>query len=210
MANCIPMVNQKEKRRREKISRNHARYWLGKRRSLEDRKKMGLAKLGKYVGKNSPWYGRKHTAETLEKLRLSHLGKPSPLKGIKTGRVPWNKGKRGFLSRQNHYNWQGGITPLNKKLRNSFEYKQWRESVFKRDNYTCRECGTRGVYLHADHIKPFAYFPEIRFELSNGRTLCIDCHENTDTFKGRAKQLYAHPWLADKECLTDKKVYNGY
>lgn len=33
-----------------------------------------------------------------------------------------------------------------------------------------------------DHIKPFAYYPDLRFELSNGRTLCIDCHKKTDTY----------------------------
>lgn len=79
-----------------------------------------------------------------------------------------------------------GRDSMNHRIRNSLEYKLWRESVFERDNWTCQECGKRGVTLNADHIKPFAYFPELRFELSNGRTLCVPCHKNTDTYMGRA------------------------
>ncbi len=85
----------------------------------------------------------------------------------------------------NHYNWQGGITPINLKIRRSLDYRIWRLEVFKRDNYTCQFCGTRGGDLHADHIKPFAYFPKLRFELSNGRTLCVNCHRGTETYGGR-------------------------
>ena len=75
-----------------------------------------------------------------------------------------------------------GKTSLFKKIRKSFKYKQWRKSVFERDNYTCQDCGRRGGELNADHIKPFALFPELRFDLDNGRTLCIDCHKKTGTW----------------------------
>jgi len=75
-----------------------------------------------------------------------------------------------------------GKTPWYKVVRKSKKYKQWRTEVFERDNYTCIECGEKGGYLHADHIKPFALYPESRFELSNGRTLCVDCHKATQTY----------------------------
>lgn len=81
--------------------------------------------------------------------------------------------------------WRGGITPLNVSIRMSIEYKNWRKSVFARDNYKCVWCGAGGK-LNADHIKPFAYFPELRLKLENGRTLCVDCHKQTDTFGGRS------------------------
>ena len=39
-----------------------------------------------------------------------------------------------------------------------------------------------GGKLNADHIKPFSLFPELRFDLNNGRTLCVECHKKTDTY----------------------------
>lgn len=76
-----------------------------------------------------------------------------------------------------------------KKIRQSAEYKDWRTEVFKRDGYTCSICGTANhkgkgetVVLQADHIKPFALYPELRFDVDNGRTLCYPCHKATETF----------------------------
>lgn len=82
--------------------------------------------------------------------------------------------------------WRGGVTAKNAAIRSSFEYETWRREVFARDNYTCVHCGARGVRLHADHIKPFAFFPELRLEVSNGRTLCVPCHKATDTYLHKA------------------------
>ena len=89
--------------------------------------------------------------------------------------------------------WKGGITPINKRIRRRKQYLEWRREVFERDNYTCVLCGDRNmkgrgqtVILQADHIKPFAFFPELRFEINNGRTLCVPCHRLTDTFGRRA------------------------
>lgn len=81
---------------------------------------------------------------------------------------------------KNHYNWKGGITPLNHKIRTSQEFIQWRKTVLERDNYKCVLCGSNES-LEVDHIKQFAYYPELRFEVSNGRTLCKTCHKKTET-----------------------------
>jgi hypothetical protein len=82
--------------------------------------------------------------------------------------------------------WQGGKTSEAMKIRNSYEYSIWRKSVFERDDYTCQICGVRGGKLSADHIKPFSTHPELRLELSNGRTLCVNCHRKTPTWGRKA------------------------
>lgn len=81
------------------------------------------------------------------------------------------------ISGEKHWNWKGGITDENHKIRQSTEYKEWRKSVFKRDNYTCTNCWARWWILNADHIQPFSLFPELRLVIENGRTLCKECHD---------------------------------
>lgn len=67
-----------------------------------------------------------------------------------------------LVSQGKHHLWRGGITPLNQKIRASTEYKLWRRTVFERDSYKCIWCrDSKGGNLEADHIKPFAYFPEL-------------------------------------------------
>lgn len=78
--------------------------------------------------------------------------------------------------------WQGGKTSEAMRVRNSPEYAAWRTAVFERDKYTCQSCGLVGGKLHADHIEPFSKAPERRLDVSNGRTLCVPCHRQTDTW----------------------------
>jgi hypothetical protein len=138
--------------------------------------------------------GRKLTPEWKEKIRQSALrvGSGKWMKGRKASpelRLKLSLAKRG----EKGNNWQGGITPINTKIRNSLEYRLWRESVFERDNWTCVFCGIRGGKLNADHIKPFSLFPELRFAIDNGRTLCVACHKTTDTYMGKI-QIYKKNW----------------
>lgn len=80
---------------------------------------------------------------------------------------------------------------------NSPEYKLWRKSVFERDNYTCIECGQIGGILNADHIKAFSLFPDLRFDIKNGRTLCVNCHKKTDSYGvklNKRKDMHNQPF----------------
>lgn len=89
--------------------------------------------------------------------------------------------------KENNPNWRGGISNFRKAAMSTLEYKEWRRVVFERDNYTCLHCSKCGSILNADHIKPWAYFPELRYDVTNGRTLCLNCHKKTykEVFKWR-------------------------
>lgn len=145
----------------------------GLKSSPETKKKISLVQTGRKKSEQSKekqrqnMLGRKIT--WADKISKSSIGKPATRKG------------------ETHWNWKGGKTKELTKLRNSSQYKRWRKSVFERDEYTCTFCGQKGGWLEADHIKQFAYYEDLRFDVNNGRTLCVDCHKKTDTYgwKGR-------------------------
>ena len=56
------------------------------------------------------------------------------------------------------------------------EYKQWRSAVFDRDNYICQQCNNGGR-IQAHHIHSWSNYPEQRFDIDNGITLCEECHK---------------------------------
>ena len=84
---------------------------------------------------------------------------------------------RETMSGVNAPNWQGGISNPNELLRHNFEYKEWRTSVFKRDDFTCQCCGKRGGTLRSHHLLPFSDYIDYRYEINNGITLCETCHD---------------------------------
>ncbi len=81
--------------------------------------------------------------------------------------------------------WRGGIADANKIERGRMEYREWRDAVFKRDDYTCQDCGQRGADIHAHHLRPFSKYPELRTVVSNGVTLCETCHHKRHKWKRR-------------------------
>ncbi len=90
--------------------------------------------------------------------------------------------RKGYMRRGgNNTNWKGehSLTKRNGLLRVSIAFQEWRIQVFNRDNFTCGHCGKHGGDLQAHHIKPFAEYPELRFDIANGLTLCITCHRKT-------------------------------
>jgi len=141
----------------------------GKKRppfSDEWKKNMGLAQLGK-----------KRSLESIQRMRIASIGRNK-------GRILTEEHKRKIslaMKGDKSPSWKGGITYWQKLLRKSVEYRLWRTVVFERDGYVCIWCGAL-ENLHADHIKSFVSFSEIRFALDNGRTLCFDCHKSTETY----------------------------
>jgi len=133
-----------------------------------------------------------HTEETKKRISDNRKGKGlGNNHGFKNGHSPFNKGKkhpvhneewRKKVSESNsgskHWNWKGGVTAENYRRRNTAQYKEWTKSVLKRDRWTCQSClihGQRGEII-AHHIVPWSENESLRFEVSNGVTLCRACH----------------------------------
>ena len=136
----------------------------------ERRKK--LSEIALRQNRSISFKGRHHSEESKKKMSISSSGEKSS-------------------------NWKGGISPLMLRIRSCFKYRQWRCDVFTRDDFTCQRCGDKGVYLEAHHcgkkfsdifsenkIRTFeeALMCEELWNINNGETLCINCHNTT---KGR-------------------------
>lgn len=164
---------------KEKISENNKKLGLippsAKGRKWSEKSKVKWSEKQKGSGGN--FYGKSHSIKTRKKL---------------------SKQRRGKLG----VNWKGGLTPITEGARNSVEFKIWRERVFKRDNYTCIACSKRGGKLHPHHIKSFALYPELRFVVSNGETLCENCHKEIKNFGGRA--------LLETEMVKIEQIFLPY
>jgi hypothetical protein len=167
-ASRTPENKDRSKKILENLRKNPE--WIKKQKEAQREMRRGM------IGSKNDFFGKKHSEESLRKNREAHLNK-----------IPWNKGKpnpsfRGALNPR----WKGGITCENIKVRSSLEYKIWRRAVFKRDDWTCVLCKERGGKINADHIKSFAKYSALRFDLNNGRVLCVPCHKKTHNY-GRKK-----------------------
>ena len=95
------------------------------------------------------------------------------------GKTAWNKGKEWIEKRgENHPMWIIDRTKLKKKQeRNDPAYCEWRMNVWIRDNFRCRidnqDCNGKII---AHHILGWSLYPELRYEVNNGITLCLAHH----------------------------------
>jgi len=78
--------------------------------------------------------------------------------------------------RELHPCWKPELTDEERQGRRGlFESLMWKETVSRRDNYTCQICGNMRN-LNAHHIFPWATHKDRRFNINNGITLCFECH----------------------------------
>ena len=77
---------------------------------------------------------------------------------------------------------------MNKRDYDDPQYKKWRFLVYKRDRFTCQWCGRtgKGAKINAHHIRQWAKYPTLRFDVKNGICLCSRCHKKTF---GKEEQL---------------------
>lgn len=74
----------------------------------------------------------------------------------------------------------------NQEIRQSPEYRAWNIAVKKRDGFQCIWCHSE-YQLEAHHLYSFNSFPELRFDIKNGITLCHDCHKLTPNYGSKEK-----------------------
>lgn len=177
--------------------------------NIQSIENVGLCECGcgslvkaRYVhGHNKAHLGHKHTEEM--KKKMSELKRNTPLTATAleimrrsglNSKTKFKKGHKSYTDGKNlinwqagkmHWNWKGGITDESHLLRQTKKYKEWRDKIYLRDDFTCQICKKRGVYLEADHypIPWCVLFKEknykIMWDISNGRTLCRKCHDKT-------------------------------
>lgn len=113
----------------------------------------------------------------------------------------WNRNRNLFGS--NNPNWKNGATHLSQVIRSLPKYRRWRESIFKRDKFTCLTCGVIGGTLNVHHLTSFTSIlrtysikttqdaincPKL-WDTTNGSTLCLNCHKKTDTYGGGSNEV---------------------
>ena len=136
----------------------------GRKMTMKQRKKLSQIRKKLFAdGKIKPyahWTGKKNPTSVILMKKLHESGLSG---GFKKGHKPWN--------------WTGRTMTESEKLKSSPEWSKWRKTVYQRDNYTCYGCDSN-QNLNSHHIWSFAKYPEYRFEVWNGQTLCEPCHMN--------------------------------
>jgi len=130
------------------------------------------------VGENNPMYGKIHSNKTRIKMSESHIGQ---------------------MRKDENPNWNGGITPLRKAIRECREMYEWKQKVFDRDDYRDWYSGLRGGNLEVHHIIKFedllrkynintlddARNCKALWDVNNGVTMRIDIHKAHHDIWGR-------------------------
>lgn len=114
-------------------------------------------------------------------------------------------------SRENNPNWNLNKTDEERKNERKYtEYTNFIKSVLARDDYTCQCCGRKiSDKLEVHHLDGYNWCIEKRIDVTNGITLCNNCHDNFHLKYGRGyntkKQF--EEWFGVKDLLLDE--YNG-
>lgn len=157
-----------------KFLKCHVPWNRGKPRTIKEKQKISVSVKNGYINKpetiknmrlrmkeyyanggKHPMSGRKHTEKSKKLMSINSVGKQS---------------------KENHWNWKGGITHEEELIRKSKNYLLWRKSCFERDNFTCQISGQYGGELVVHHINNFADFPESRIAIDNGITMSKELH----------------------------------
>jgi 5-methylcytosine-specific restriction endonuclease McrA len=150
---------------REKMRKSHLgenNHFYGKHHSEETLKKLTGRPFSDIHKANLSAVKKGIVPPNIEILKASCLGKPMSEEhrknhivamSDKETREKMSMSKRG----EQNPNWNEGVTPLYKNIRECAKYYEWRDAVYKRDDYCDVITGERGNgNLNAHHITPFA------------------------------------------------------
>jgi hypothetical protein len=129
-----------------------------------------------------------HSEERKLNISKSHMGK-------KLSDEHKDKIRQKFIGLRvgsNHPMWKGGSSIMRNRLRQTFEYKNWRNNIYKRDVYVCQMCNNKDKKLNAHHIETFYSITKkynlntyddfinciFLWDIDNGITLCEKCHHS--------------------------------
>jgi 5-methylcytosine-specific restriction protein A len=83
--------------------------------------------------------------------------------------------------------------------------KRWdvvRFEAKRRDGFKCVECGKRGR-LEVHHVLPVRTHPQLAFDMSNVKTLCVPCHARHTRIEN-GWQEFVNPKRAAWRALLDE------
>lgn len=122
---------------------------------------------------NTLWNNEKAKATQFKKG--SH---PSKITQFKKGSAPWNKGLKGYNAGENHPRWISDRTKISNRnghagwSKNPL-YREWSVLVKTRDKWKCQMADENcSRNLEAHHILNWREYPDKRYEINNGITLC--------------------------------------
>ena len=104
----------------------------------------------------------------------------------------YQKSKKHFCSRECQYAWKRdhyskSLKAIRTDSRDVYAVNRWRSAVIEKDGKVCARCGAH-KNLHAHHVRPWKKFPDLRFDVGNGQTLCGSCHYYVHSNTGRENE----------------------
>lgn len=175
----------------EMMGEEKARALAEKQREIRLLMPCALAEFSKNrAGKsNIEIFGESKAAEIAQKRREALKGKTYlEILGSEDKVLERNKKHASSMRKT----WEQRWLEAPQESRDTTQYYEWQGAVLKRDNYTCQHCGISenelpktisivDSYLHCHHIKSWVEYPEFRYEINNGMTLCSTCHRKEES-----------------------------
>ena len=164
----------------------------GNEKAKRIRNKLSFKTKEQHKKNGAYWFGKHRDEKT--RLKISEKNK-----GKQKYRMTDDIRKKMSLSKTGEKIFSFFRSSLQSRVRRSQKYKEWRLLVFAKDDFTCQECGKKGVWIEAHHITPFSIILKYNYinsyekamtceqlwDINNGITYCNTCHSKKDEFRAK-------------------------